>query len=425
MVADRSPVRKSRIFCVEALDMPAHRWFHKQTSKHLNVHKANAMTVAPLKSTVSKTEARANRSVDLALIGATGRIGRQVLNLLSEREAEFESSGVNLRLVAIANSRATFIDTAGIAPANAAALLERAMVPANLASFARLTGRPLVVVDCTASTDVVANYPKWLASGIDIVTPNKLGPSADRALHQTIASAGVSSRAILSDSTTVGAQLPLLSALRELRQAGDRVDRIEAVLSGTLSYVLSAVQDGDTLSSAVRAAVAQGYAEPNPAGDLSGEDAARKLVILLRALGHDLELGDVERVPLVDDALLRETDPTQLLHELSSADELWRARAAIAQALRERWIYRASFENGKARVAPERVPLSHSLADLKPCENALILHSRYYRAAPLTIRGPGAGIELTAAGVFADILAIAHSRARAATFDRGSIVAAA
>ncbi len=294
--------------------------------------------------------------------------------------------------------------------------------------------RPLIVLDCTASAAIAARYPAWLADGIDIVTPNKIGPSADAPLATRIAAAQALSGAHLYDATTVGAQLPLLATLRELHGAGDSVRRFEAVLSGTLSYVLGRVQQGEALSAAVRTAVAEGYAEPHPATDLSGEDAARKLVILLRALGHDIELGDVECAPLVDAALLAESDPARLLQGLTAADETWRARAAVAEARRECWIYRASFEPDpfgpdsfepgpferernpgparvRARIAPERVPLDHPLAGLAPCENKLVLHSAFYGAAPLCVSGPGAGIDLTAAGVLGDLQLAARRHA--------------
>lgn len=366
-------------------------------------------------------------TVNIALVGATGRIGRQLLHLIDARAGEFRAAGVAPRLVAVANSRTSVVDVRGIPVPSATALLERAAGQSAepISHWTRHLPRPLVIIDCTASADIASRYPQWLEAGIDIVTPNKLGPSADDALYRAITAAQVAAGTRLRDATTVGAQLPLLSTLRDLRQAGDRVERFEAVLSGTLSYVLSNVQDGEALSTAVRAAVAQGYAEPNPARDLSGEDAARKLVILLRALGHSLELADVECVPLVEAELLEETDAARLLEKLSSVDELWRARSAIAQSRHERWIYRASFENGRARIAPERVALTHPLANLKPCENALILHSRYYSAAPLTISGPGAGVELTAAGVFADLFAALQRRAEEIAFDTSAVEAAA
>ncbi|HST28055.1 MAG TPA: homoserine dehydrogenase [Rudaea sp.] len=342
--------------------------------------------------------------IGVALIGASGRVGRQVLALIAAHGA-----GSRLRLVAVAHSRTHRVAPGGLDPLAAAGHLE--MSPNQVESLVpALAGlpRPLVIVDCTASADIAAQYPRWLGAGIDIVTPSKLASSGDRALAEAIVAARARSGTLLRDSASVGAQLPLLSTLRELHQAGDRVERFDAVLSGTLSFVLGRLERGDTLSAAVRDAVALGYAEPHPASDLSGEDVTRKLVILLRALGHDIELADVETVPLVAGARLLEADPQRLLAGLESLDELWRARVAVAQARRERWIYRASFDGTHARVAPERVPLDHPLAKLAPCENALILHSHYYSAAPLTIAGPGAGVELTAAAVFADLLDVAH-----------------
>jgi aspartokinase/homoserine dehydrogenase 1 len=359
--------------------------------------------------------AAADNAINLAIIGASGRVGRRLLELLAARHAVLAASGVSFRLVAVANSRTQLIAREGLLPEHACARLRDAH-PTGDEAFADALihlPRPLIVVDCTASAAVAARYPLWLSAGIDVVTPNKCGPSADLPLARAIAAAQAASGAVLRDATTVGAQLPLLQTLRDLHAAGDRVERFEAVLSGTLSYVLGNVQAGAALSTAVREAVAQGYAEPHPARDLSGEDAARKLVILLRALGHEIELGEVERVPLIDAALLDEPDAARLLTGLQAADETWRARAAIADSRHERWIYRASFDRavsgpGRARVAPERVTLDHALARLAPCENALVLHSTYYRAAPLTVAGPGAGIDLTAAGVFADLLGVAQ-----------------
>jgi aspartokinase/homoserine dehydrogenase 1 len=348
-----------------------------------------------------------NPGIHVALIGATGRVGRQVLALLGAH-----GTSQSLRLVAVANSRTSLFGAEGLDPLGAAEALEAA-VPASrdFAAAVLELPRPLVVVDCTASAEVAERYPTWLAQGIEVVTPSKFGPSADWLLYDKILAAQAAGGTLVRDSGTVGAHLPLLGTLRELRQAGDCVQGFEAVLSGTLSFVLGRVQQGTVLSAAVQEAVALGYAEPNPARDLSGEDAARKLVIMLRALGQRIAYADIERVPLVDPARIEGIDVARLPAVLGEADELWRARAAIADTRRERWIYRAEWENGHARVAPERVALDHPLARLAPCENALILRSNYYRDAPLTIAGPGAGVELTATAVFADVLDAARRHA--------------
>lgn len=348
----------------------------------------------------------AGTDVNVAVIGASGRIGRRVIDLVAQWRGT-----PSLRIVAAANSSRIHDGCAGQSAEAIAASLAAAPRVASahaLDDVLRRLPRPLIAVDCTASASVAAAYPRWLGAGIDLVSANKLAPSAGAELRRAIATAQAGSSAGLHYSTTVGAQLPILSTLRELAQAGDRIERLEAVLSGTLSFVLGRAHQGVALSAAIREAVASGYAEPHPGRDLSGEDAARKLVIALRAIGHEIDLEDIERVPLVEESLLGDADACRLLERIGEADETWRARSAIAQARRERWVYRASFENGRARVAPERLPASHPLADVAPCENAFILHSRYYSAAPLCIRGPGAGIELTATGVFADLLAAAR-----------------
>ena len=349
-------------------------------------------------------------TVDVAIVGATGRVGRRLLALLDSHRAGVHPGTPHLRAVAAANSTAFLAVPEHTAPARIAELLAGSPAPADALALARAPLHPQVLVDCTASAEIAALYPRWLAAGIDVVTPNKIASSSDRPLAHAVVAAQAAGGTQLYDSTTVGAQLPLLSTLRDLHRAGDRVERFEAVLSGTLSYVLGRLQQGAALSAAVREAVHNGYAEPHPARDLSGEDAARKLVILLRALGHDIELGDIDCAPLVDAAVLDAADPAQLLARLEQADAGWRARVAVAEARQERWVYRASFENGRARLAPERLPRSHAFAALAPCENALVLHSEYYRAAPLTVAGPGAGIELTAAGVFADLVSAAQRR---------------
>ena len=361
--------------------------------------------------------------IGLAVIGATGRVGGRLLELLPQQSA----AAPQLRVVAAANSRGWFVAADGIAATHVATRLDSSPAASGDAFAAALLRlpQPLIVIDCSASAEVAARYPDWLAAGIEIVTPNKFGPSADRPLRLALAAAQAAGGTLLRDSATVGAHLPLLGTLRELRQAGDRVDSFEAVLSGTLSFVLGRVQQGTALSAAVQDAVALGFAEPNPARDLSGEDAARKLVIMLRALGHDVEYADIERVPLVDAQQLDGVDVAHLPAALGEADQLWRARAAIADTRHERWIYRCTFVDGHARVAPERVPNEHTLAKLAPCENALILRSRYYSAAPLTIAGPGAGIDLTATAVFADVLAAAQSRRTSAQSGASNVLIAA
>jgi aspartokinase/homoserine dehydrogenase 1 len=352
-------------------------------------------------------------SVNLALIGASGRVAGRLLELIGSQRNALAERGVDLHLVAVVNSRRALVSPEGIEAGDAAEKLanspERTLDQWSHDLLA-LPDRPLVLIDCSASAEVAARYPQWLAAGIDLVTPNKHAPSASLEVAQAIDAARTASGANFLYETTVGAQLPLLRTLRELSAAGDQLKSLEAVLSGTLSYVLARVRDGVAFSAAVRDAVEIGYAEPHPAIDLSGADAARKLVILLRALGIEIALDQIELTPLVDCARLSEPDAQRLLDGLLDLDEHWRGLAEKAARNGECWIYRASYDNGVARLGPECVPLSHALARLQPCENALRLSSTYYRDAPLTIAGPGAGIDLTAAGVFADLMDVVQRR---------------
>ena len=353
-------------------------------------------------------------TVHVALIGARGRVAGRLRELMAEQAATLVARGHRLELVAVVGSRRACVAAEGIALDSVDAVLADAPttdIDAWSHDLLALPLRPLVLVDCTASAEVAARYPQWLAAGIDIVTPSKHGPAADAVLARAIAGAAAASGAHYLHETAVGAQLPLLRTLRELHAAGDVVDSIEAVLSGTLSFVLARVRDGVAFSAAVREAVQLGYAEPHPAVDLAGTDAARKLVILLRALGIGIDVDAIECVPLVDSGALVETDAERLLDGLGALDAHWRAAAQQAAAVGECWIYRARYADGVARLAPERVPLADPLARLAPCENALRLRSRYYRDAPLTIAGPGAGIDLTAVGVFTDLLDVVARRA--------------
>jgi aspartokinase/homoserine dehydrogenase 1 len=215
---------------------------------------------------------------------------------------------------------------------------------------------------------------------------------------------GLESRAVgrscaLRDGTTVGAALPVLESVRALVARGDRVRALDAVLSGSLAFVLARVHEGAPFSAAVAEAVTLGLAEPDPAEDLGGADVARKLVIVLRAAGEGIERGQVRLAPLADAGDL--ADPVRR----ARLDRRWRRRVAAARARGERWVYTARWDGSTARVGAERRPLADPLARLRAGENAVVVWSRHYAQVPLTVAGPGAGPEVTAAGLVTDLLA--------------------
>lgn len=265
-----------------------------------------------------------------------------------------------------------------------------------------------IFVDCTASPEIAGRYAELLSRGIPVVTPNKLANAGRLSDWQRLQDL---SKAIpYRYETTVGAALPVLGTISDLRQAGDRLLGVSAVLSGTLSFVLHRVEAGVPFSRAVREAYERGYTEPHPAEDLSGEDVARKLLILLREAGFGFEREDILGEPLVPD-LPVEPDPERFLERLAPWDGVWAERAARARERGERLLYLASFDGVTPRVGVAALPADHPVARGGPGESVIVYRTERYDELPLTISGPGAGPEVTATGVMSDVLrAAAHRR---------------
>jgi aspartokinase/homoserine dehydrogenase 1 len=265
-----------------------------------------------------------------------------------------------------------------------------------------LPANPLFV-DCTASAEVSSQYPELLASGVPVVTPNKLALSGRYSDYVRLQDSARSGRAPFRYETTVGAALPILGTVRNLRLGGDRVRTVTAVLSGTLSYVFGEMALGAPFSSAVAEARRKGFTEPHPREDLDGADVARKLLILLREAGLGLEPDAVPVESLVPEPVSREEDPERFLEGLGAADDLWRQR--VGEAGRNRLTYLAWFDGSRSGVGVRVLSEDHPLASLRPGENMVVLTTDRYPDVPLTIAGPGAGREVTASGVFTDLLA--------------------
>lgn len=295
---------------------------------------------------------------ELVIAGATGNVGSALVRQLRALDPD------GLRVRILANSRLT--------NDSRACGEHETDWPATLQTI----DAGSLFVDVTASADVAAYYERLLESGIGIVTANKLAGAGDgdrwRKLRRIARRRGLP----LRYETTVGAALPVLRTARELHATGDRVIALDAVLSGTLSYILARVHEGAAFDDAVAEAKAKGLTEPDPAIDLSGRDVAAKLVILLRELGVDIELRDVEIEPL----------------------ESHHARRG------RRLAYVASYRGGAATARVREVGDDDPLARLRAGENIVVFRTTRYDAVPLTIAGPGAGPEVTAAGVLAEIL---------------------
>ena len=350
--------------------------------------------------------ARRPPRIVVSLLG-TGQVGGALLRQLSEQDGL-----ANPRLVGVANSRRALAAPEGIAPADA---LRRLWgegggpgLEAPLAAVTNTAADVRVMIDATAAQEVAAQHSRWLARGVHVVSANKLalgGALADWDALQTAAESGGTH---YGDAATVGAGLPALSTLRRLIRAGDRLTALTGVFSGSLSFLFNAYDGQRPFSSLLAEARAHGYTEPDPRADLSGRDVARKLLIVARVAGRPLEEHDVEVEDLVPPSL-RSVSLGAFLDRLVELDvQLERRRRDAASAGRVlRYVARLG-EGERATVRLEALAPEHPCAQLSGADNLFAFTTRRYHAQPLVVRGPGAGPDVTAQALLADVLEIAR-----------------
>jgi len=266
-----------------------------------------------------------------------------------------------------------------------------------------------IIVDCSASDAVAAHYPAWLAAGIHVITPNKQAGAGPLERYRAIRAAAAAGGARFRYEATVGAGLPVISTLRDLIDTGDELLAVEGIFSGTLAWLFNKFDGGVPFSALVRQARELGYTEPDPRDDLSGTDVARKLVILAREAGRDLSLADVSVENLVPESL-RGHGAEEFMARLDQLDAPIAARYAQAHAREHvlRYVARLG-SDGRASVGVVELPRSHAFSNLRLTDNVVLFSTRRYRDNPLVVQGPGAGPEVTAAGVFADLLRVCAS----------------
>jgi aspartokinase/homoserine dehydrogenase 1 len=265
-----------------------------------------------------------------------------------------------------------------------------------------------VIVDCTASADVAARYAGWLERGIHVITPNKKAFSGDYDEYVRLREQSEHGSTHYFYETTVGAALPIITTLRDLIDTGDEVYSIQGILSGTLAYLFNVYDGSKPFSEIVRAARKSGYTEPDPRDDLSGMDVARKLTILARELGQPLSIGDFPVQDLVPEAL-RDVGVDEFLDRLADYDDDIAERYAAAASNGQKLRYIARLDAaGNAAVALEAVDASHPFSNINLTDNVVQFQTARYSENPLVVQGPGAGPEVTAAGVFSDLLRLAN-----------------
>lgn len=350
------------------------------------------------------------RTVHVFLAG-TGLIGKALLNQVNAQFRQLsEENKLEVRITGMANSKKMIFSEEGLSFTNAVAHLNEKGEAMNLESFFRsMTGMNLpssVFVDCTSSEDVAALYEHILDANIGIVTPNKKANSASQETYQQLKRTARQRGVRFLYETNVGAGLPVINTLNDLLLSGDKVIRIEAVLSGTLNFIFSAFTGEKPFSAIVREAKEKGYTEPDPRDDLSGMDVARKILILSRECGLSLELNDIPVQNLVPEDCRGNIPVDAFFTKLTSHDTAFEKLRAQAEANGQKLRYQAILENGKVNVELKAVGNSHPFYSLSGSDNIILLTTERYHERPMVIRGPGAGAEVTAAGVFADIIRI-------------------
>ncbi len=350
-------------------------------------------------------------TLSIGVIGP-GTVGRVLLDQLASQSARLrEHFKVDLRVRGVLASKRMLLVDSALDLTRWREEYERHAVPTDLERFAehvRVDYLPhTVLIDCTASEAIGRQYRAWLARGVHIVTPNKKANSAEWEYYRAMREARRTSGAHYLYETTVGAGLPVIQTLRDLRDTGDDISSIEGIFSGTLAYLFN-IYDGRTaFSEIVRDAKQRGYTEPDPRDDLSGIDVARKLIILGREMGLELELADVKVESLVP-AGLEGGSIDEFMSRLPRHDATMRERFEAARGRGKvlRYVGRLGAD-GRATVGLVELDAKHAFANIALTDNVVRFATRRYCDNPLIVQGPGAGPEVTAGGVFADLLRLA------------------
>jgi aspartokinase/homoserine dehydrogenase 1 len=347
-------------------------------------------------------------TLSIGVIGP-GTVGRVLLDQLATQQARLAREfKLDLRVRGIMSSRRMLLSEHGADLNNWRQELEQHAVATELARFVEHVQVDYVphtvIIDCTADGAVASNYASWLERGIHVITPNKKANSAPLAYYDSLKAARRAGGAHYLYETTVGAGLPVIQTLNDLRQTGDEIDSIEGIFSGTLAYLFNVYDGSVPFSAIVREAKTRGYTEPDPRDDLSGTDVARKLIILAREMGLRLEMADVKVASLVPvDLAAGSIDG--FLDGLSAYDAEMQQRYAAATAAGKvlRYVGRITAK-GEATVGLVELERKHAFANIALTDNVVRFATSRYNNNALIVQGPGAGPEVTAGGVFADLL---------------------
>ena len=341
-------------------------------------------------------------------IGTVG--GNLIEQIHSQYEELKRTRRLKLNVVGISNSSKAIFSRDGIDLATYKEQLRQAAPSNTLHLRDEILGMNIfnsVFVDCTASDDVASLYPTLLEHNVSVVAANKIAASSDYDSYLRLKETALRRGVKFLFETNVGAGLPIIGTINDLRSSGDKILKIEAVLSGTLNFIFNELSESVPFSETVRRAKEQGYSEPDPRIDLSGKDVVRKLVILTREAGYKVEQEDVEKHLFIPDRLFGGSID-DFWRELPSLDAEFEQKRKELEAEHKRWRFVARMDRGRTSVSLEAVSANHPFYSLEGSNNIILLTTERYREYPMLIQGYGAGAEVTAAGVFANIMSIAN-----------------
>ena len=341
-----------------------------------------------------------------------GTVGGSLLEQIhGQQEKLKQERGLNLKVVGIANGHKALFTRAGIDLTNFHQELEEKGIPSSSQVLHdEIIGMNIfnsVFVDCTASEDIAALYKDFLKHNISVVAANKIAASSEYDVYAELKQIARQRGVKFLFETNVGAGLPVINTINDLINSGDKILKIEAVVSGTLNYIFNTLSADMPLSTTIRKAKEEGYSEPDPRIDLSGKDVIRKLVILAREAGYRIDQEDVEKHLFIPDSYFEGT-LDDFWRNIPRLDADFESRRKRLEAEGKRWRFVARLENGKGTVSLQEVDARHPFYNLEGSNNIILLTTERYNEYPMLIQGYGAGASVTAAGVFADIMSIAN-----------------
>lgn len=349
------------------------------------------------------------RRLNLLLCG-TGLIGSEFLRQLDENHDKIQKSkNLDLHLIGLANRRYGVFRANGIPPADWQKILMQGHISPDPEFFLRqlknFQGGQTVFIDLTASEEISQTYESYLKNGVSVVAANKIANTGDYEYYQTLQSLSRKKEIFFRYETNVGAGLPVIQTLKNLLETGDTILKIEAILSGTLSYLFNTFQSGEkTFSEIIREAQEKGFTEPDPRNDLNGLDFARKLLLLMRECGERVNLEDIWIDPLLPTACFEAATVEETYTILKNYDPQFE-KARLRAAKNNRILrYIGVYENGKGRIELTEIDPDHPFARLKGSDNAIMFTTKRYHENPLVIQGPGAGAAVTAAGIMSELI---------------------